>query len=86
VARESAFHRTVARGEVQCKHHGFHSITSSYDRKTRTLTFFRRCNDCGARLTDVERLAYEPRFDPTGTDRSPPDRSPPVGEASPVQR
>ena len=77
--------RSTARcsGEVRCKYYGFHSITSSYDRKTRTLIFFRRCNDCGARSTDVRRLVYEPRFDPGGTERFPPIARPPVVEATP---
>ena len=39
------------------------------DREKRILTWFRRCQECGARLSDVSRLAYEPRFVPDGNDR-----------------
>lgn len=52
-----------------CKHQGFHTISSSYDRGTRILVYFRRCDECGARLNEVSRLVYEPRFDPRGSDR-----------------
>jgi hypothetical protein len=47
---------------MQCAHQGFHTISSSYDRATRVLAFFRRCDDCGARVAEVGRFAYEPRF------------------------
>jgi hypothetical protein len=54
---------------MQCGHRGFHTISSSYDRKTRVLTFFRRCDDCGARVAEAGRLAYEPRFAATRVER-----------------
>ncbi len=54
---------------MNCGHQGVHTISSSYDRETRVLTWFRRCHECGARLSDVRRLAYEPHFDPNGNDR-----------------
>jgi hypothetical protein len=54
---------------MQCGHRGFHTISSSYDLGTRVLTFFRRCDDCGARLTEVGQLEYEPRFVATPTER-----------------
>ena len=47
---------------MRCKHEGFHTITSSYDRRRRVLTCFRRCDDCGARLAEVDQFAYEPRY------------------------
>jgi hypothetical protein len=47
---------------MQCGHRGFHTISSSYDRATRVLTFFRSCDDCGARVAEVGRFAYEPHF------------------------
>jgi hypothetical protein len=53
---------------MQCGHRGFHTISSSYDLGTRVLTFFRRCDDCGARLTEVGQLVYEPRFVATPTE------------------
>ena len=43
-------------------HQGFHTITSSYDRRRRILTCFRRCDDCGARLAEVGQFAYKPRY------------------------
>ena len=49
-------------GDVKCRHQGFHTITSSYDRETRVITYFRRCDECGALLSEFGRLAYEPRF------------------------
>jgi hypothetical protein len=64
---------------VKCKHEGFHTITSSYDRVRRVLIYFRRCDECGARVAEVRRLAYEPRFDRHGSDRFLPAR-PPVAQ------
>jgi hypothetical protein len=52
---------------VKCTHEGFHTITSSYDRETRVITYYRRCDDCGAQLSEFGRLAYEPRFVATQT-------------------
>ena len=60
---------------MRCRHKGFHTITSSYDRGTRTLTYFRHCDGCGARLGEVTRLAYEPRFVATRVERWAPDWS-----------
>ena len=54
---------------MKCGHQGFHTFTSSYDRGTKILIYFSCCDDCGARLTEVSRLVYEPRFDPHGNDR-----------------
>jgi hypothetical protein len=55
-------------GDMACTHQGFHTTSSSYDHGARILTYFRRCEECGARLTDISRLDYEPRFDPHGND------------------
>jgi hypothetical protein len=66
---------------MQCRHHGFHSTTSSYDRGMKVLTYFRCCDECGARLTEVSRLEYEPRFDPAGNDPYLPMGDPPLAEA-----
>ena len=30
------------------------------------LVYFRSCERCGARLGEVERLVYQPRFEPSG--------------------
>lgn len=51
---------------MSCTHQGLHTITSSYDREMRILTYYAICDLCGRRLGDVSRLAYEPRFDPDG--------------------
>ena len=53
---------------MPCNHQGFHAFTSSYDRRRRILAYIRTCEDCGARLAEVDRLPYEPRFDPRGSD------------------
>lgn len=62
---------------VTCTHRNIHTISSSYDRERRILTWFRRCAECGAYLGDVTRQVYEPHFDPNGNDRvmSPADQS-----------
>ena len=55
---------SVARcsGDMDCRHQGFYSVGSSYDRETKVLTFFSYCDECGTRLAEVARLTYEPRF------------------------
>jgi hypothetical protein len=85
-ARESAFPSPVAPAMMQCRHQGFHSITSSYDPKTRILTYVRRCDACGARLADFGRIAYEPRFDPNGSDPSRAIPRPPAIDAPSRER
>lgn len=52
---------------MHCEHEGFHTITSSYQPRTRILTYLRRCEECGADLAEVARIVYEPRFEPGGT-------------------
>jgi hypothetical protein len=49
---------------VSCTHQGLHTITSSYDRERRVLTYYRLCERCGQRLGDVSRLDYMPRYEP----------------------
>jgi hypothetical protein len=72
---------------VECKHKGFHTITSSYDRKRRTLVYFRRCEECGARLDEVRRLSYEPRFVQHASERFLAVRDPAyMREEQPVER
>lgn len=48
---------------MPCRHTGFHSITSRYDRDSGTLIYLRVCERCGAAVTEVERVRYRPRFD-----------------------
>jgi len=49
---------------VSCTHQGLHTITSSYDRERRVLTYYRLCERCGQRLGDVSRIDYLPRYEP----------------------
>lgn len=52
--------------DMSCTHQGLHTITSSYDRDRRVLTYYRLCDRCGQRLGDVSRIDYFPRFEPDG--------------------
>jgi hypothetical protein len=52
-----------------CAHDGFHGIRSSYDQRHGVLVFFWSCERCGARLRELHREEYRPRFDPRGNDR-----------------
>ena len=56
---------------MPCRHNGFHSITSRYDRDNGILVFLRVCERCGAAVTEVERVSYRPRFEvePCGASR-----------------
>jgi hypothetical protein len=54
---------------MDCAHDGFHAIHSSYDRRRGLLVFFWRCERCGARLRELHREEYRPRFEPRGNDR-----------------
>ncbi len=71
---------------MECEHQGFHTITSSYDRGTKILTCFRQCDECGARLAEVTRIVYEPRFDPRGYDRFLSSADPPAVVATQGER
>jgi hypothetical protein len=51
---------------MDCKHLGFHSITSKYDREAGTLVYVETCDRCGVRLKEVYRLLYRPEFEPRG--------------------
>ena len=50
--------------DMSCTHQGLHTITSSYDRERRVLTYYRLCERCGQRLGDVSRIDYVPRYQP----------------------
>jgi hypothetical protein len=56
---------------MSCRHTGFHSITSRYDRDSGTLVYLRVCELCGAVVREVERVRYRPRFaaGPNGASR-----------------
>ena len=49
---------------MRCRHTGFHSITSRYDRDGGTLVYLRVCERCGAAVTEVLRVSYRPRYEP----------------------
>lgn len=56
---------------MPCRHTGFHSITSRYDRDSGTPVYLRVCERCGAAVTEVERVSDRPRFEaePYGASR-----------------
>jgi hypothetical protein len=54
---------------MACTHEGFHGINSRYDQRRGLLVFFWSCERCGARLRELHREEYRPRFDPRGNER-----------------
>jgi hypothetical protein len=50
--------------QMDCRHEGFHTVTSHYDHAARTLVFVRLCEECGAQLGEELRQSYEPRQQP----------------------
>lgn len=46
-----------------CRHDGFHSATSHYDRQAALLRFVLVCDSCGSEVREVESVQYRPRFD-----------------------
>jgi hypothetical protein len=46
-----------------CRHDGFHSATSHYDRRAAKLRFVLVCDACGAEVQEVTSIRYQPRFD-----------------------
>ena len=49
---------------MECRHEGYHSITSRYDRRRGVLIFFWVCEQCGCRLGEAGRENYRPTFNP----------------------
>jgi hypothetical protein len=49
---------------VQCAHDGYRGISTTYDRHAGVLVFHWACDQCGARLDEVSREPYRPRFLP----------------------
>jgi hypothetical protein len=47
-----------------CKHLGYYTPTSRYDRYRRELRFILICDDCGTGLDEVTKVPYEPQFAP----------------------
>ena len=50
-----------------CRHDGFHSATSRYDRGAGVLRFTLICDGCGAPVREVARMRYRPRVDLRGS-------------------
>jgi hypothetical protein len=49
---------------MPCRHTGFHSIITRYDRDAGTLVYLRVCERCGAAVAEVGRVSYTPHFEP----------------------
>jgi hypothetical protein len=45
-----------------CRHLGFHTPTSRYDRATAVLRFVEVCDDCGKDVRVLNALPYRPSF------------------------
>jgi len=62
---------------MDCNHDGYHTIWSEYEREQGVITYVGRCDECGARLREFERVEYRPDPNPHGNDpylNSPSDR------------
>ena len=49
---------------MACQHDGYREIVTRYDRAGGLLTYYWRCESCGALLQEASRLPYRPRFAP----------------------
>jgi hypothetical protein len=58
---------TSIRSLPGCRHDGFHSATSCYDRRAGVLRFMLICDGCGAQVREVSRIPYRPRVDLRGS-------------------
>ena len=56
--------RLGRRLRVECEHHGYRDIVTRYDREAGLLTYYWRCESCGAILQEANRLRYRPQFAP----------------------
>lgn len=56
-------------GRMTCRHDGYHSVRSLYDRDRGLLVYFWTCERCGVRLDEVCREDYRPAYDPRGNER-----------------
>jgi hypothetical protein len=45
-----------------CRHHGFHTPTSRYDRAAATLRFVSVCDECGEDVRLLDSLPYKPSY------------------------
>jgi hypothetical protein len=57
-------------GRMACRHDGYHSVRSLYDRRRGLLIYFWTCERCGVRLDEVRREDYRPAYDPRGNERA----------------
>ena len=48
---------------MACTHDQYRSVLTSYDRRGGTLVYFWRCDRCGARLGEHERVQYRPQYE-----------------------
>jgi hypothetical protein len=46
-----------------CRHDGFHSATSRYERQAGVLRFVLVCDSCGSEVRQVGRIRYRPRYE-----------------------
>ena len=49
---------------MACGHDSYRTIESRYDRRRGLLVFYWRCEHCGTRLGEAERLSYRPSYHP----------------------
>jgi hypothetical protein len=49
---------------MACEHESYRDIVTRYDRAAGLLTYYWRCERCGALLEEANRLRYRPRFAP----------------------
>jgi len=54
---------------LRCAHDEFHTVRSAYDHGRALLVFYWACERCGARLHEIGREEYSPRFDPRGNEK-----------------
>jgi hypothetical protein len=45
-----------------CRHQGFHTPTTRYDRHAAMLRFVSVCDDCGKTVRELHTLPYRPSF------------------------
>jgi hypothetical protein len=54
---------------MSCRHNGFHSIRTRYDRLQGVLVYHWTCETCGKQLGEARREEYRPNFDARGNER-----------------
>jgi hypothetical protein len=51
-----------------CGHTGAHTPIGLYSREACEIRYVTVCDNCGAQVGEIDRVSYEPNFDPTGND------------------